>query len=178
MSRDMSSPGPKVLWRSLEEKAAPQRLQAEAHGSDVVKQAIDVSELSRLKRRNFLTLSGAISAMAGLPGCIRRPIERIMPYTDPPEDGSPGVPLHYATVMQRRGEALGLLVRSHEGRPTKIEGNPDHPTSFGATDMLAQASVLELYDADRARSPSRAGIAKSYAEFDSYFKDLIASLAS
>jgi Fe-S-cluster-containing dehydrogenase component len=174
----MSSSGPKVLWRSLEEKAEPNRRQADAHGSDVVKQAIDVSELSRLKRRSFLTLSGAISAMAGLPGCIRRPVERIMPHVEPPEDGSPGVPLHYATVMQRRGEALGLLVRSHEGRPTKIEGNPDHPTSFGATDMLAQASVLELYDADRARSPSRAGIAKNYGEFDSYFKDLIATLAS
>jgi molybdopterin-containing oxidoreductase family iron-sulfur binding subunit len=147
-----------VFWRSLEQKNEPERLQEEACGSDVVKQTIEPSDLTRLKRRHFITLSSAISALAGIEGCIRRPVEKILPYTQAPEDISPGVPLHYATVLNRRGEALGLLVQSYEGRPTKIEGNPDHPASLGATDMLTQAAILDLYDADRARTPAHAGI--------------------
>src|SRR5262245_11644243 len=111
-------PGP-VIWRSLGEKADPKRLHEQASGSDVANQHVDPSERTRLRRRNFPTLSGAISAFAGLPGCIRRPVEKIMPYTDAPVDVDVGVPAHYATVMNRGGEALGLLVQSHEGRPTK-----------------------------------------------------------
>ena len=137
MSRDMST-SPRILWRSLEDKADAGRLE-QAPGSDIVKQTLGITELSRVKRRGFLTLSGAISAMASLPGCIRRPVERIMPYAEQPTDFSPGVPVHYASVLERRGEALGVLVRSHEGRPTKVEGNPDHPASLGASDMSAQA---------------------------------------
>src|SRR5262245_24168926 len=117
-----------VIWRSLEQKADPALLREQASGSDVVKQHVDLFELTKLRRRNFLTLSGAISALAGLPGCIRRPVEKIMPYTEAPEDVAIGVPSHYATVMNSGGEALGLLVTSYEGRPTKIEGNPEHPS--------------------------------------------------
>jgi molybdopterin-containing oxidoreductase family iron-sulfur binding subunit len=163
----------RVLWRSLEQKADPERAAEEARGSDIVKQSLDLVELSTLKRRSFLTLSGAISALAGIPGCIRRPVEKILPYTEAPEDVSPGVPLHYASVLNRRGEALGLLVQCYEGRPTKIEGNPEHPTSLGATDMLAQAAILDLYDGDRARTPTLRGAVKGYEEFDAAFKALI-----
>src|SRR4029077_11801413 len=123
----------------------------------VTKQTIDQGDLTRLKRRHFLTLGSAISALAGIEGCIRRPAEKILPYTVAPEDVSPGVPLHYASVMNRGGEAVGLLVQSYEGRPTKIEGNPDHPASLGSTDLLTQAAIRDLYDADRARGPSHAG---------------------
>src|SRR6185436_18259417 len=95
-----------------------------------------------------------------------------LPYTNPPEDVSPGVPLHYASVMSRRGEAIGVLVQAYEGRPTKIEGNPDHPASLGSTDLLTQASILDLYDTDRGRTPTHSGIVKGYDEFDGVLKGL------
>src|SRR4029078_4413979 len=135
-----------VVWRSLEHKADPARVQAEACGSDVVKQTVDTSELFTLRRRGFLTLSGAMAALSGIEGCVRRPVENIMPYTEMPEYVNPGAPQHYATVTNDGGEALGLVGTTHEGRPTKVEGNPDHPTSLGATSLLAQASILDLYD--------------------------------
>ena len=176
-SRTMTS-GSKVFWRSLEEKESPARLHEETSGSDVVKQTIDAADLTRLRRRQFLTLSGAISTLAGVEGCIRRPVEKIMPYTESPEDVTVGVPLHYASVLSTRGEAIGVLVQAYEGRPTKVEGNPDHPASGGgATDMQAQAAVLDLYDGDRAKTPTQQGAAKSAAEFDAALAALAGKLA-
>jgi molybdopterin-containing oxidoreductase family iron-sulfur binding subunit len=167
--------GAKIFWRSLEEKNGAEQGADEARGSDVVKRTIDASELARLKRRHFLTLSGAIGALSTLEGCIRRPVEKILPYTDGQASVNVGVASHYATVTAARGEALGLLVNSHEGRPTKIEGNPDHPASGGSTDLWAQASVLDLYDPDRAKSPSRAGVSQSYADADAALDAVIAA---
>ena len=85
----------------------------------------------------LMTLSPAMvpMAMVGAEGC-RRPIEKVVPYTKMPEDVIPGVASHYATVIQRRGDALGLVVESHEGRPTKIEGSETHPSSLGAADLV------------------------------------------
>jgi hypothetical protein len=85
-----------------------------------------------------------------LGGCTRQPSERIVPAVRSPEE-TPGKALYFATAMPLHGYATGLLVESHEGRPTKVEGNPDHPASLGATDVFAQASVLTLYDPDRAQ---------------------------
>ncbi len=102
-------------------------------------------------RREFVTLAGLSAAMLGLEGCIRRPEEKILPYTMAPEYTVPGVPLHFATVLNCGGEAVGVLVESHEGRPTKIEGNPEHPASLGGTDASLQADLLNLYDTDRSR---------------------------
>src|ERR1039458_4592109 len=93
-------------------------------------------------RRNFLKLMGASLALAGLTGCTRQPTEQIMPYVRQPEDLIPGKPLFYATAATLGGVASGVLVESHEGRPTKIEGNPDHPATLGACDVFSQASVL------------------------------------
>jgi molybdopterin-containing oxidoreductase family iron-sulfur binding subunit len=103
-----------------------------------------------------VTLVGAGMALAGLAGCVRKPDREIVPYVDTPPEVVPGNPLHYATSMAIDGYATGLIVESHEGRPTKIEGNPDHPASLGAAGILEQASVLHLYDPHRATSP-RAG---------------------
>ncbi len=108
-------------------------------------------------RRRFLQLMGASLALAGLTGCSGNPREQIVPYVRPPEEIVPGKPLFYATAMNLGGYATGLLVESHEGRPTKIEGNPLHPASFGATDVLAQASILNLYDPDRSQVVRLAG---------------------
>ena len=105
-----------------------------------------------LTRRAFLKLLGASIALAGLDGCTRIPGEKILPYVTQPPELTPGSPLHYATSMVLDGYATGLVVESHEGRPTKVEGNPDHPASLGAAGILEQASVLQLYDPDRARA--------------------------
>jgi Fe-S-cluster-containing dehydrogenase component/anaerobic selenocysteine-containing dehydrogenase len=156
----------RVFWRSLEAKEHPEQAREHAAGSDIVKRSIDAPSLIRLRRRQFLTLSGAISALAGVGGCIRRPVEKIMPYTELPEDVTVGVASHYASVLTRRGEALGVVVQSSEGRPTKVEGNPEHPASAGSTDLHAQAALLDLYDAERARTPTLQGAPKTDAAFD------------
>jgi molybdopterin-containing oxidoreductase family iron-sulfur binding subunit len=177
-SESSTNSGRKAFWRSLEEKESPARLQEEAKGSDIVKQTIDAGDLTRLRRRHFLTLSGAISTLAGIEGCIRRPVEKIMPYAEMPEDVTVGVPLHYASVLRTRGESLGVIVQAYEGRPTKIEGNADHAASLGTTDLLTQASLLDLYDADRARAPMQKGGEKTYAELDEALGKLAKELAA
>ncbi len=104
-------------------------------------------------RRKFMGLIGASTALAGLgtTGCLRKPVENIMPFAKRPEDLIPGVPVYYATAIQVGGTVQGLLVESHDGRPTKVEGNPRHSGSQGATDVFAQASLLNLYDPERSR---------------------------
>ncbi len=119
-----------------------------------------------LNRRGFLQLLAASIAFAGLSGCqIRQPVEKIVPYVRQPEEIVPGKPLFYTTAMSLGGYALGLLVESHEGRPTKIEGNPNHPASLGATDVFAQASVLDLYDPDRSQTPLYLGEIRTWGDF-------------
>ena len=104
-----------------------------------------------LTRREFVTLLGASVALAGLGACVREPAEKILPYVSGAPEAVPGAALHFATSMVLDGYATGLLVTSHEGRPTKIEGNPDHPASLGAAGIFEQGSVLQLYDPHRAR---------------------------
>jgi molybdopterin-containing oxidoreductase family iron-sulfur binding subunit len=106
---------------------------------------------SSLSRRNFVKVMGASLALAGLSGCVIQPSEKIVPYVSQPEDIIPGKPLFFATAMTLGGIATGLLAKSNEGRPTKIEGNPQHPGSLGGTDVRAQASLLNLYDPDRSK---------------------------
>jgi Fe-S-cluster-containing dehydrogenase component/anaerobic selenocysteine-containing dehydrogenase len=175
---EASRPNQRVIWRSLDSKAEPAKAAEEARGSDVVKRNIDRAELFTINRRKFLTLSGSIGALAGLEGCIRRPAENIMPYADMPEYVNPGVPMHYATVTAAQGEPLGLVVTSYEGRPTKVEGNPDHPSSLGATDIWAQSAILDLYDPDRARQPYQAGAPTTFEAFDKAFDAKLAQLAA
>ena len=103
-------------------------------------------------RRSFLKIMGASFALAGLNACTRQPLEKIVPYVKQPEDLVPGQPLYFATALNLDGYARGVLVESHEGRPTKIEGNPEHPASLGASDIFMQAEILTLYDPDRSKS--------------------------
>jgi len=118
----------------------------------------------RLDRRGFLGLAGLTAGTAALASC-RRPVEKIYPFAERPEERLPGVPVRYATAAQVGGEVLGLLVESHDGRPTKIEGNPRHPENQGATSALAQAAIFDLYNPDRARTPSQQGTARSLVDF-------------
>src|ERR687892_588873 len=115
-------------------------------------------------RREMMMLLGASLSLAGLAGC-RRPVEEIVPYVTAPEEIVPGVPRYYATTMPFRRSAYGLIVESHEGRPTKIEGNPSHPSTLGASSSRVQASVLGLYDPDRSKSVTLKGERKSWKDF-------------
>src|SRR6266446_1561889 len=117
-----------------------------------------------ITRRDLMTLIGASLSLAGLSAC-RRPVEHIVPYVTPPEEIIPGVPRYYATTMPFGRNAYGLIVESHEGRPTKIEGNPAHPSTLGASSSLVQASVLGLYDPDRSQSIRLKGARKSWNDF-------------
>jgi molybdopterin-containing oxidoreductase family iron-sulfur binding subunit len=116
-----------------------------------------------LGRRDFVRLLGASLALAGLNGCVRRPRDPILPYVGHPAVSDPTATRHYATSMTLDGYATGLLVESHTGRPTKIEGNPDHPASLGAAGVFEQASLLGLYDPHRARTVRAAGRRSSWA---------------
>jgi len=106
---------------------------------------------AEVSRRSFMKAMGASFAMVGAAGCVRKPTEFILPYSQRPEDLIPGNPRFFASCTWAGGQVLGILVESQEGRPTKIEGNPLHPTSGGSTNMHAQAVVLDLYDPDRAQ---------------------------
>ncbi len=115
-------------------------------------------------RRQFLQVMGASMALAGLTAC-RKPVETIVPFSHRPEDMIPGVPVNYATSMPFRGSLRPLLVESTDGRPTKVEGNPDHPEVMGASSVFEQASLLGLYDPDRSQVVLKDGTASSWTEF-------------
>src|SRR5437762_14307938 len=108
---------------------------------------------------------GASLALGGFGGCTRQPAETIVPYVRQPEDLVLREPLFFATAMPMGGAATGLLVESHEGRPTKIEGNPNHPGSLGSADVFAQAAILGLYDPDRSRTLTDRGEIRPWSSF-------------
>src|SRR5262249_28204064 len=119
-----------------------------------------------VSRRDFLRLMGASLALAGLNACRATPSdEKIVPYVNQPEQIVPGRPLFFATAFPMNGAATGVLVESHEGRPTKIEGNPNHPASLGATDAFSQASILIMYDPDRSQVVKNAGRISTWNAF-------------
>ncbi len=141
--------GPR-FWRSLEELADTPDFRRWLESEFPTAAACGLEGVSR---RRFLTVMAASFAMAGLTGCRQRgPADEIVPYVREPEEIVPGRPLFYATALTRAGWAQGVLVESHMGRPTKIEGNPDHPASLGSTDIFAQAAVLSLWDPDRSQT--------------------------
>ncbi|TFY97195.1 4Fe-4S dicluster domain-containing protein [Ramlibacter humi] len=105
-----------------------------------------------VRRREVLRLMAASMALAGA-GCTRQPRERIYPWVDMPEARADSSPVFYASAVARDGHAQGVLIATHGGRPTKVEGNPLHPSSLGATDAFGQATVLDLWDPDRSQAP-------------------------
>ncbi len=155
-------------WRSLDHLADSQAPQEEEEG--------ETRTFDERTRRRFLELMGASLGLAGLTGCTRQPTEFIVPYTDPPEHAIPGRPTYFATAVPLNGIAQGVIVETHLGRPTKVEGNRDHPASLGATSVLSQASVLDLYDPDRARQVTHLGSGRSWDEFQAAFRTALDSL--
>ncbi len=148
-------------WRSLEELSRSHDFE-EFFAQEFPQQAVALDK--GLDRRDFVKLMGASVALAGLTAC-NRPAEKIVPYVRQPENLIPGKPLFFATAMPLSGFGSGVLVESHMGRPTKIEGNPDHPASLGATDAFIQASILGLYDPDRSQVVRHLGEISTWSEF-------------
>ncbi len=151
----MSGNDGRRYWRSLQELGETPEFQdalAREFLEEPKADRVD-AQIDGTTRRHFLGIMGASMAMSGLAGCVRRPERPILPYTRAPEDVLPGVANYYATATSLGGRAIGLIAESHEGRPTKLEGNPDHPASFGGLTMLHQAMVLDLYDPRRLGAP-------------------------
>jgi molybdopterin-containing oxidoreductase family iron-sulfur binding subunit len=149
-------------WRSLEELAGSPEFQEMMH-REFPKGASEWVE--SVSRRGFLQLMGASLAMAGMTGCTKLPLEPIVPYVRQPEDVIPGRAKFYATAVTLSGYASPVLVESHMGRPTKIEGNDKHPASLGGTDVFTQAALLGMYDPDRSQTITQNGDVNSWAAF-------------
>ena len=166
-------------WHSLEDLAADPEFR-ELMEREFPQQAIGWSDDENTVegRRNFLKLMGASLALGGLAACTRQPTELITPYVRQPEELIPGRPLFYASAFTLNGVANGVLVESHEGRPTKIEGNPEHPSTLGATDSFTQASVLALYDPDRSQTVTFEGEVRDWSDFYTVVRETLAAQAA
>jgi len=161
-NRVLSEQNGKDFWRSLEELKDSDELQ-EFVNREFPQHAEEWND--PVERRTFLKLMGASLALAGLSGCVYQPPEYIVPYVTQPDEFVPGKPLYYATAMVMNGAAQALLARSNEGRPTKVEGNPEHPASKGMTDKFAQASLLTMYDPDRSQMVTYRGVTSTWDAF-------------
>jgi MoCo/4Fe-4S cofactor protein with predicted Tat translocation signal len=160
--RQLACQGPNQQWTSLEELANTAGFQQSVQDEFPPGAAAWNDPASR---RDFLKIMAASLALAGATSCTRQPLEKIVPYVKQPELVVPGKPLYFATSLALNGPATGVLVENHEGRPTKIEGNPEHPGSLGATSVFEQATILDLYDPERARNVSRQGNISSWKLF-------------
>jgi MoCo/4Fe-4S cofactor protein with predicted Tat translocation signal len=176
---DPSASSGKKYWRSLEE-LADSPIFEEFIQREFPQQAEEWND--PVERRTFLKLMGASLALAGLSGCVIQPPEKIVPYVKQPEEEVPGKGLYFATAFSLGGIATPLLARSNEGRPTKLEGNPDHPNNrngdpndkgSSATDIFSQASILTLYDPDRSQTPLYRGETRPWTQFVAEIRGLI-----
>ncbi|TVR94166.1 MAG: 4Fe-4S dicluster domain-containing protein [Trueperaceae bacterium] len=160
------------FWRSLDEIAETTEF-VEFMRKEFPRQAAPLE--SALDRRSFLKLLGASMALAGLSACARPPAPRetIVPYVRQPEDVVPGRPLYFATAISEGGYAEGVLAESHQGRPTRVEGNPDHPASLGAAAPAVSATVLSLYDPDRSQGVRQSGNARSWSQYVTALRDAL-----
>jgi MoCo/4Fe-4S cofactor protein with predicted Tat translocation signal len=152
----------RLYWRSLGELADTAQFREYLH-REFPEQASEWNDPKG--RRQFLKLMTASLALAGVGACTKQPREQIVPYVKQPEDIVPGRPLFFASAIPMSGIAQPVLVESHMGRPTKIEGNPEHPASLGATDAITQAAILGLYDPDRAKTVTGRGDVQAYGTF-------------
>ena len=149
-------------WRSLEELAGSEEFSEMMHREFPP----GASEWwDGLSRRNFLKMAAASLALAGLNACTKQPVEEIYPYVKQPEQLVLGKPLYYATTMVLGGFATGVLAKSREGHPIKVDGNPEHPGTHGGSNIWLQASILDLYDPDRSQTVNRDGEISDWALF-------------
>src|SRR6266436_9004327 len=160
-ARIAETKGPE-FWRSLEELAGSPEFQEMMH-REFPKGASEW--LDSVSRRGFWKLMSASLAMAGMTACTKQPLEPIVPYVRQPEEVIPGRPMFYASAFTLSGYASPILVESQLYRPTKIEGNEQHPASLGGTDIFAQASILGMYDPDRSQTITYLGDVRTWGNF-------------
>jgi MoCo/4Fe-4S cofactor protein with predicted Tat translocation signal len=172
MSADLHGKTGRSFWRGLEEIAQTPTFQAflEAEFPALAPNDGDID------RREMLKVMAASLALAGLSGCSSEPDESALPYVEAPEFVVPGRPKWYATAVTLSGHALPALGKTHVGRPVKLEGNPGHPATQGATDHFLQASLLGLYDPDRSQSPRYLGQPETWTGFDTAMAARVAEL--
>ncbi len=153
----------KKYWRSLEEVAEQPEFQLWMDD-----EFPNRSTIMQINRRDLLKFMGASMALAGLSGCrsVFLPEDKVVPYVKQPEELVPGKALFYASSVVLAGYATGVLVEQHEGRPTLLTGNPDHPASKGALDSISQAEILNLYDPDRADNVTYLGDISTIETYD------------
>jgi MoCo/4Fe-4S cofactor protein with predicted Tat translocation signal len=153
----------KIFWRSLDDKNGTDEFQRWRHNEFQEGAATATDD----ERRTFMKLMGASAALAGLAatGCRRLPEQHILPYAQRPDNRVPGTPVKYATAYELGGIGYGVLATSVDGRPIKLDGNPNHPTLRGSSDSITQARVLELYDTHRSRTLNDGGKASSMDAF-------------
>src|SRR3954464_4686921 len=165
----------RLYWRSLGELADTPQFREYLH-REFPEQASQFNDPKG--RRDFLKLMSASLALAGVAGCVKQPPEQIVPYVRQPENMVPGRPLFFATAIPFGGVATPVLVESHEGHPTKVEPNPQHPASLGGSDIFAQASILTLYDPDRSQTVLHRGEFSGWGEFLTTAKNVVAEQRS
>ena len=181
----LHKPAPRPFWRSLGELEQTPEFLERLHREFPVAASEWLEDVEPgaaknpgLSRRNFLTLMGAGLSLMGLTGCTtRKPDAKIVPYVIQPEQIVPGKPIFYASALNVNGAAHGVIVETHEGRPTKIEGNPNHPASLGATNIWMQAAVLGLYDPDRSQVVAQLG-GSSVSTWDKFQSAIAPMLAA
>jgi MoCo/4Fe-4S cofactor protein with predicted Tat translocation signal len=125
-------------------------------------------------RRSFLKLAGASMALAGLAGCTKQPDEAIYPYVKAPEDLVLSRPIYFATAHPFPTGAVPLIVKSDAFRPIKLDGNPEHPVTRGASDAITQGTLLGLYDPDRAQRLTYRGETRAWPVFLEQFQSMLA----
>lgn len=154
----------KTFWMTVDQAENPSEFEKNLPGEFVSTPIREGSEGEGLARRDFMKIMGASALMASLAGCTRRPVQKIVPYVTNPEEIIPGQPNFYASADPRTG--YGLVLKTREGRPIKVDGNADHPMNKGAIETRAQASVHDLYDPDRLRAPRVGGAETTWDEID------------
>lgn len=166
-----------VYWRSIENRRRTKEY------LDYIQDefAPDISDITHVDRRSILKFMGASVALAGIGVSCRRPEEKILPYVKTPEGITPGIANYFASSQSSPFGASGLLIESHEGRPTKVEGNPLHPSNLGKASTVNQASVLEIYDPDRSKycvqRKAGASLPATYEELDAFLFNHFEALA-
>jgi MoCo/4Fe-4S cofactor protein with predicted Tat translocation signal len=170
----LAGPAAPRLWQSLEQLSGTPKFE-EFRDHEFPPSAGQGND--DINRRDVLKLMAASAAMAGLSACTKLPTEKIVPYVKPPEEIVPGRPLFYATSLFQAGVATGVLVESHTGRPTKIEGNSEHPGSLGSSDIFNQASILQFWDPDRSQSIVLDGRVSTWSDFSAQMLNARSSFA-
>ncbi len=168
MSEEVTSPN---YWKSLGELARNEEYEKFVE-REFPENATELND--QVSRRSFLRVMGASIALAGFAAC-RRPVQKIMPYSEEPEDIVPGNPLFYASAMPFQDALTGIVVENNEGRPSKVEGNDHHPASKGNTSIFGQGSLLNMYDPDRSRYVRKDGERSSVSAFAEFCSDHFAS---